>query len=102
MNKKFKDEVYELVSRIPEGKVMTYGQISALCGHPCASRVVGQIAHFGPDYLPWHRVVNYRGSMASGYPLNGRDGQARLLNKEGVVVRNCRVDLEEYQWSPVK
>lgn len=47
----FKAEVYKLVAQIPPGRVMTYGQIAALCGKPRAARIVGGIAHFGPTHL---------------------------------------------------
>ena len=65
MESDFKIAVHALVAQIPPGKVMSYGQIAALCGHPGAARVVGQIAHFGPSDVPWQRVVNARGGMAS-------------------------------------
>ena len=62
-----KTSVELLVAKIPEGRVMTYGQIAALCGRPKAARVVGGVAHYGDPLLPWHRVVNKHGKLASGY-----------------------------------
>ncbi len=50
-DKEFKARVEGLVAQIPPGRVMTYGQIAALCGNPRASRIVGGIAHFGAAYL---------------------------------------------------
>lgn len=50
-NERFRQEVYKLVAQIPRGKVMTYGQISALCGKPRSARIVGGIAHNGPSHL---------------------------------------------------
>lgn len=50
-NGDFRERVYALVSQIPKGRVMTYGQIAALCGNPRAARIVGGIAHFGPTGL---------------------------------------------------
>lgn len=47
----FKSRVYGLVAQIPRGRVMTYGQIAALCGSPRAARIVGGIAHYGAAYL---------------------------------------------------
>lgn len=47
----FAERVYELVAQIPMGRVMTYGQIAAMCGSPRAARIVGGIAHFGPAFL---------------------------------------------------
>ena len=100
MNSVFRDEVYALVAQIPSGKVMTYGQIAALCGHPGAARVVGQVAHFGPPDLPWQRVVNAKGGLAAGFVPDGRAGQARMLEQEGIVITNDTLNIKEYLWWP--
>jgi methylated-DNA-protein-cysteine methyltransferase-like protein len=73
--------VYECVAQIPRGRVMTYGQIAALCGSPRAARIVGGIAHYGPEELPWHRVVNKQGGLAGTFP-GGRSEHARRLEEE--------------------
>jgi len=100
-NSEFRKLVYELVDQIPRGRVMTYGQIAAHCGKPRAARVVGGIAHFGPEELPWHRVVNRLGDMASGY-WGGKNIHARHLGDEGVEIKNLRITkIEEYLWSPL-
>lgn len=80
----FASKVYQLVADIPHGKVMTYGQITALAGNPKASRIVGGIAHYGPPDLPWHRVVRKDGFLAKGFPGGGRDLQRKLLEDEGL------------------
>src|SRR4051812_33369308 len=67
----FKNRVYGLVAQIPQGKVMTYGQIAVLCGAAWAAWEVGQLAHFGPTDLPWQRVVNKQGGLARGYVPDG-------------------------------
>jgi methylated-DNA-protein-cysteine methyltransferase related protein len=99
----FSMRVYELVAVIPHGRVMTYGQIAALCGNARASRIVGGIAHFGPPDLPWQRVVNKKGGLAAGY-YNGREGHKKDLEAEGVVVEgeqgNYFIDIEKYLWHP--
>ena len=59
----FKSRVFALVAQIPPAKVMTYGQIAAMCGSARAARIVGGIAHFGPPELPWQRVVNKSGGL---------------------------------------
>lgn len=102
MDHTFRDAVYSMVGQIPAGKVMTYGQLAALCGHPGAARVVGQIAHFGPSELPWQRVVNAKGGMAIGYWPDGPAGQARMLANEGIVIKNEKLDIKEYSWWPKK
>jgi methylated-DNA-protein-cysteine methyltransferase-like protein len=100
MANEFSERVYELVALIPEGRVMTYGQIAALCGSPRAARIVGGVAHFGPEGLPWHRVVNKQGGLAAGY-YGGRTQQARRLEEEGVIVsEDLSVDVEKLLWWP--
>lgn len=97
----FKQQVYELVAAIPQGKVMTYGQIAALCGNPLAAWEVGQIAHTGPPDLPWQRVVNRQGGLASGWPYGGPEGHKLALEADGVFVANdYRVDVVKLQWMP--
>lgn len=101
VDKEFKDRVYELVGRIPKGKVMTYGQIAALSGVAWAAWEVGQIAHTGPEDLPWWRVVNKQGGLASGYPGGGRDRHKAILEAEGYQVSNeYTVAVSELLWSP--
>jgi methylated-DNA-protein-cysteine methyltransferase-like protein len=96
----FAEQVYEYVAQIPAGRVMTYGQLAALCGSPRAARIVGGVAHFGPDNLPWHRVVNKQGGLAAGFH-GGRSEQARRLEAEGVVVsEQGLVQVDELLWWP--
>lgn len=96
----FKERVCELVGQIPKGRVMTYGQIAAMCGNPRASRIVGGIAHFGDPNLPWQRVVSKRGELAVGYP-GGRDGHAEHLRTEGITVNEDHsVNVSELLWQP--
>lgn len=96
----FKDRVYGLVANIPEGRVMTYGDIAALSGQPTASRIIGGLAHFGPTDLPWHRVVNRVGECASGY-YGGKEGHKSALEAEGFTIVDYRiVDFRERRWQP--
>src|SRR3982751_6052189 len=82
----FKQRVYELVAQIPKGRVMTYGQVAAYCGAAWAAWEVGQIAHSGPEGLPWQRVVNKQGGLAAGWPGGGRGAHAAKLRDDGVEV----------------
>lgn len=81
--KSFKQRVEELVVQIPEGKVMTYGQIAALIGSPRAARQVGQVAHYGNPDLHWQRVVRKDGGLASGFP-GGMSLHRQMLEDEGI------------------
>lgn len=96
----FRERVEAIVSQIPEGRVMTYGQIAALTGNARAARIVGGIAHFGDPSLPWQRVVNKTGGLAAGYP-GGRESHKQCLLAEGVEADNSyRVNVEELLWWP--
>ena len=95
----FYDKVYEVVKRIPVGKVATYGQIAALLGSPRASRAVGYALHSNPapGVIPCHRVVNRFGRTAPAFAFGGEDVQKKLLEAEGVEVRGDHtVDLDKY------
>ncbi|MFI5270722.1 MAG: MGMT family protein [Candidatus Saccharimonadales bacterium] len=101
-NNSLRTRVEYLVSKIPEGRVMTYGQLAALCGNARAARVVGGIAHFGDPNLPWHRVVNRKGGLASGFP-GGRKSHKKLLEDEGLLVsKEMLVDIKTVLWNPPK
>ena len=96
----FRDRVEDIVRQIPRGRVMTYGQIAALAGSAYAARIVGGIAHFGDPELPWQRVVNKKGGLASGYP-GGRTGHAAALEAEGIKVSDgYYVNVQELLWWP--
>jgi methylated-DNA-protein-cysteine methyltransferase-like protein len=97
----FSNRVYEIVSQIPQGKVMTYGQIAAYCGAAWAAWEVGQIAHTGPTDLPWHRVVNKQGGLAKGWPGGGKSTHAAHLVAEGVAVSDeYTIDIDKLLWRP--
>ena len=97
----FRDTIYEYVAMIPVGRVMTYGQLAALAGSPRAARMVGGVAHWGPEGLPWHRVVNKQGGLASGYTWGGREGQAKRLRDEGIPVsEDYMVSISTLLWIP--
>lgn len=96
----FRQRVEALMAQVPEGCVTTYGDLAALAGHPYAARVVGGIAHHGDTELPWHRLVNRKGSLASGYH-GGRREQADRLAAEGITCTDDYVDnFEERRWRP--
>ena len=95
-----REKIYELMAQVPAGKVTTYGDIAGLAGHANAARIVGGVAHYGPTELPWHRLVNRLGGLASGFH-GGREAQQQLLEAEGVTCTNFIVDdFEERRWRP--
>lgn len=92
--------IYEVVSKIPKGKVATYGQVALLAGNPRWSRVVGYALHANPDpeRIPCHRVVDRFGSVSKAFAFGGENRQIQLLESEGVELKNGVVDLSLFQW----
>ena len=95
--------IYRVVSRIPRGRVATYGQVAAVAGLPRQARLVGYALNVLPmnSTVPWHRVVNAQGriSLRSG-GLGHDDLQAQMLAQEGVVLEDGSLSLARYQWRP--
>ncbi len=94
------ERIWHVVSRIPEGKVATYGQVAELAGLQRRARKVGRAMSLLPQgsRLPWHRVINAAGRVS---PRGGGEHRQReLLESEGVVFIKGRVDLARYRWSP--
>ena len=87
--RKIKDEdVYDLLRKIPPGKVSTYGDLAKAIGNPSASRVIGSILAKNPNPIkvPCHRVVMSDGKLG-GYAY-GTTRKKELLEKEGVFLTN--------------
>lgn len=96
----FRDSIYRLIARVPSGQVTTYGDLAGMAGYANAARIVGGIAHSGPEELPWHRLVNRFGGLAAGFH-GGREVQRQLLEYEGVECVNYIVtDFKERRWQP--
>lgn len=99
-------KAYNLVRRVPKGKVATYGQIAALLGSPRASQQVGWALNcLKPGTtVPWQRVINREGRITIENARATKDLQARLLQAEGVTVDfrdgNYWVDLQRFGWKP--
>ena len=95
------DKIYEVVKKIPYGKVATYGQIAILAGNPRWARVVGYALHVNPDpeNIRCYRVVNRFGELSEAFAFGGINEQAELLKAEGVEVEDNRVNLEKFLWN---
>ncbi|MCK5330086.1 MAG: MGMT family protein [Candidatus Marinimicrobia bacterium] len=92
--------IYNLVRKIPEGKVATYGQIAALVG--TSPRQVGYAMAALPDPdVPWHRVINSQGKVSPRRSGDGGNIQRALLEAEGVEFNQSgRVNLKQVLWEP--
>lgn len=96
----FRSKIQTLIAQVPEGMVTTYGDLAALAGHAHAARIVGGVAHYGETDLPWHRLVNRFGGLASGFH-GGREVQAQLLGHEGITCTDYIVDnFKAILWHP--
>lgn len=90
--------IYEAVKKIPKGRVATYGQVAKMAGDKNMARAVGNALHKNPEpgTIPCHRVVNSKGELAGAFAFGGAGVQADLLAKEGVVVKEGKVDLKQF------
>lgn len=94
------ERIYALVARIPPGRVATYGQLARIEGR-CTSRMVGYAMAALPEgrALPWHRVVNARGSVSERRGGGGTSRQEALLRADGLLFdARGRLDLERVSW----
>lgn len=83
--KSFTEKVYDVVKKIPKGKVLTYGEVAKMAGNAKAVRAVGSVLrkNFNPD-IPCHRVIRASGAYG-GYNRGGETAKERLLHSEGFV-----------------
>jgi len=98
----FNARVYEVVRRVPAGRVTTYGDVAAVLGSPRVARQVGfALAALADDDVPWHRVINARGAISVRGDTARCVLQQALLEQEGVVFDAAgRVDLSTFRWRP--
>src|SRR5690554_2826270 len=90
--------VWKVVSDIPSGHVLTYGEVARLSGMPKAARRVSQAMRRAPETLslPWHRVVNAQGKISFPEDSSAWWRQKERLEDEGVVFLNGQIDLQVY------
>lgn len=98
----YRERVFEIVRRIPAGRVMTYGQIAEMLGEGYTPRTVGFVMHSADEETtPWHRVINSQGACSTGRVLLPPDKQQRMLESEDIKFdARGRCDLNRYRWSP--
>ena len=94
--------IYAVVSRIPHGRVATYGQVARLAGLPNHARLVGYALNALREgsQVPWQRVVNAKGLISVRRNGSGHDVLQRLmLKREGVRFdRRGVIDLAAFRW----
>jgi len=103
MSRDFYQRVYDLVRKVPSGRIVTYGQVAAMLGSPQAARTVGYALNalrsgsvFPP--VPWQRVINAQGRISLP-PGGGFEMQRDILKDEGVEADEKGVyDMSLYRW----
>ena len=103
MASQIRSRIYEVVARIPRGRVATYGQVAQLAGAGGHARQVGYALHAlpGDSPIPWHRVVNAQGRVSSRDDPSAEVFQRALLEREGVrFSAEGRLDLRALRWQP--
>lgn len=98
----FTKKAIEVMKQIPEGKVMSYGQVARSVGSPRAARQVARILHsMSRTYgIPWHRIVNAKGEIVIK-DGEGNYTQKLLLEEEGICFeKDGTVSLSRYQYFP--
>ena len=102
MEKNFYERVYEIVAKIPEGSVATYGQIAMMLGQPRSARTVGWAMRAAPRHLhlPTHRVVNRLGELSPEHVFGSKDFQKNLLLYEGITFNeDGLIDMKKHLWN---
>lgn len=102
-NNNFFEKVYKVVTKIPKGKVTTYGHIAEVCGIKSAARTVGWAIHNPPPqlHLPCHRVVNRFGALSGKMHFGDPFIMEALLKEEGIEFdEDGCVNLKKHLWIP--
>lgn len=100
----FNDKVYAVVSRIPYGKVCTYGDIAKFLGSGKSSRMVGYAmnkCHLYALSIPAHRVVNRNGVLTGKHHFATHTMMQELLENEGLAIsEDSIINFEQHRWYP--
>ncbi len=100
----FFERVYQIVKKIPYGRVTTYGAIAKSIGSPQAARMVGWAMNksfSNRDFIPAHRVVNRQGILTGKRHFCTPELMQNLLENEGIVVKNDKIQhFEKAFWDP--
>ncbi len=104
MEASFFQKVYQLVEKIPYGRIATYGDIAEYLGNRGSARMVGWALNATknfPKSIPAHRVVNRKGLLTGKRHFGGQQTMADLLRSEGLVIENDQIqNFDEKLWNP--
>jgi methylated-DNA-protein-cysteine methyltransferase-like protein len=99
----FFERVYEVVRKIPYGRVSSYGLIARYLGSPQSARMVGWAmnASHNIDDVPAHRVVNRLGLLTGKHHFEGTNLMQQLLENEGIEIEdNQIINFDQFLWDP--
>ena len=106
-HEEFDQKVWQIVSAIPAGEVMGYGEVARAAGFPRYSRMVSGAMSRSPEPLPWYRVVKSDRTLAFEAGSESYREQAQLLKQDGVrfegrkIIEQPRSDsLDKILWGP--
>ena len=106
MKTDFFDQVYEVVKKIPYGRVTSYGAIARFIGSPQAARMVGWALNKSftqKEFIPAHRVVNRNGILSGKNHFQQAGLMQELLENENVIVENDKIkNFKQLFWDPNK
>lgn len=100
LNSSLNERIYEIVRKVPFGKVASYGQIAKIVG--CNPRSVGYaLSSLNRDDVPWHRIINSKGQISLSKEEWGSI-QQQMLESEGIEFNKVgKVDIKKYGWSGI-
>ncbi|WP_286220253.1 MGMT family protein [Marinobacter apostichopi] len=95
-------KIWQVVLAIPEGKVASYGQVASMAGLGRQARYIGRALGKLPagHTVPWYRVIRSNGQIAFPEGTETFARQKKLLEQEGVEVKNGKIPMRIYQWQP--
>ena len=107
--KKFNESVWEVVTDISPGRVLSYGDVARIAGFPRRARMIAGAMRRSPEPLPWHRVVRSNLTIAFEAGSEPYLEQETLLLNEGVIIRDGKIipvasdkgrELDDVLWGP--
>ncbi len=104
MEKGFFQNVYSVVSKIPYGRVTSYGAVALYLGSRGSARMVGWAMNSSKNNtqnIPAHRVVNRNGLLTGKQHFGGLNTMAELLTSEGLTIKENKIlNFKEKFWDP--
>lgn len=97
-----REAFYLCLASIPQGQVISYGQLAELAGAKGAARWAARTLAQLPEgtTLPWHRVITASGRPGLPADCPAGQEQRQRLRSEGIALTNDRVDMRRHGWHP--